>query len=95
MIFCSRCGETAKYYDTVKRFVRVEYGEQRVLYVERYICVNCRFIHRNLPDTLLPYKHYEKHIIDGFIFGTLTSEMLEYEDYPCISTIKIWKSSTK
>lgn len=95
MIFCSRCGERTKYYDTVKRFVRSEYGKQRVLYVKRYICKNCRFLHRNLPDFLLPNKHYEKRIVNGFIFGSLTSEMLEYEDYPCTSTIKIWKSSAK
>ena len=66
MIFCSKCGENTKYYDTVKRFVRTAYGKQ-----------------------------YEKHIIDGFIFGSLTSEMLEYEDYPCPSTVRNWKLSAK
>ena len=95
MIFCSRCGENTKYYDTVKRFVRTAYGKQYVIFIERYICVNCRFIHRNLPEFLVPYKQYEKHIIDGFIFGTLTSEMLEYEDYPCPSTVRNWKLSAK
>ena len=95
MIFCSKCGAKAKYYDTVKRIVRAEYGKAYTAYVQRYICTKCKFIHRILPDFLMPYKQYEKRIVNGFIFGTLTSDMLEYEDYPCTSTIKNWKLSTK
>ena len=34
MIFCSKCGKSTKYYDTVKRFVRVEHGKKRILYIE-------------------------------------------------------------
>lgn len=94
MIFCLRCGEISGYYDTVKRTVRTAYGKRYEVSIERYICTKCRFIHRELPDYLIPYKHYEKRIIDGFIFGNLSSDMLEYEDYPCSMTIQNWKKST-
>lgn len=90
---CLKCGETARYYDTVKRTVRTAFGKSRKVYVERYICTKCKFIHRELPNFLSPYKQYEKTIINGFIFDTLSSDMLEYEDYPCSQTIRNWKKS--
>lgn len=93
MIFCSKCGAGTIYYDTVKRTVRTTYGKTYKTCVKRYICTKCRFIHRELPDYLVPYKQYEKPIIDGFILGNLSSDMLEYEDYPCSLTIQNWKKS--
>ena len=95
MIFCSKCGASTKYYDTVKRLARTGYGKSYMAYVQRYMCTKCKSVHRMLPDFLMPYKHYEKRIIEGFISGTITSDMLEYEDYPCVSTIKNWKSREK
>ena len=93
MIFCSKCGATARYYDTVKRIVRTAFGKRYDTYVKRYICTKCGFIHRELPDWLIPYKQYEKPIINGFIFDTLSSDILEYEDYPCSQTVRNWKKS--
>lgn len=88
---CSKCGSVMKYYDRVKRTVKLTYGSKKNIYVKRYSCPKCSSICRKLPDNILPYKHYDKKIIEGFVLGRLTSELLEYEDYPCDSTIVNWK----
>ena len=92
MVLCPKCGNESKYYDKVQRIVRKEYGKKCTITIERYFCENCNFLYRNLPEYLLPFKHYKKQIIYGFIFEELTFDMLEYEDYPCFSTVKKWKN---
>ncbi len=89
-IRCPDCNGGLKYYDSVKRIVRTKLGKKRWIVVERLVCQNCGTIHRELPDYLLPYKHYEVDIIMGFAKGVLTSSDLEYEDYPCQLTIDKW-----
>lgn len=92
--FCPDCGGILRYHDRVKRIVRTSFGRSYWIYISRKICTECGKKHRELPDTLLPYKHYEITIIEGFISGKLSSEDLEYEDYPCETTIRSWRSPT-
>lgn len=92
--FCPDCGGRLKYHDQVRRIVRAEFGNSYWIYISRMVCTRCGKKHRELPDILLPYKHYKTQIVEGFVRGTLTSEDLEYEDYPCETTIKMWRSST-
>ncbi len=89
-IKCPNCNGDLKYYDCVKRIVRTKDGQSNWIVLDRLICVECGVIHRELPDYLLPYKHYEVDIIMGFSRGKLTSKDLEYEDYPCQLTIDKW-----
>jgi len=56
------------------------------------ICTGCGALHNELPSELLPYKHYEAEIIQGFIFEQYSSCDLEFEDYPSETTIKRWRS---
>lgn len=90
-VLCSECSMEMKYYDRVRRIVRCEYGTKRTVYVKRYFCSCCGIIRRILPNYILPYKHYDKRIIDGFVHGKYSSEQLEFEDYPCELTIANWK----
>lgn len=60
--------------------------------VERFICPICGKIKRNLPNNLEPYKHYSKEIIENVKNGTITSDILEYEDYPSEITMRRWKT---
>lgn len=87
---CRICGDTLKHYDRVKRFVRLAYGKSTYITVDRVYCKRCGKIQRDLPDSLLPYCHYEKRVIEGFQNGSLTQEQLEYEDYPSDTTIRRW-----
>lgn len=92
---CPRCGHSAEYYDKVLRIVRTKRGKKYWQQVPRLRCLSCGHIHRTLPDTLIPFKHYERDIIDGFVSGTLSQSNLDFEDYPCDATISKWKGSQK
>ncbi len=90
MIECPNCNGELRYYDSVKRIVRTKYGKSRWITIYRLACKECGIIHRELPEYLLPYKHYELDIIMGFSKGILSSENLAFEDYPCQLTIDKW-----
>ncbi len=87
---CPRCTGNLEYYDSVKRIVKSEKGSISYINIRRLVCSTCKSTHRELPRYLIPYKHYKKNIINGFIDGTLSVEELEFEDYPCQLTINIW-----
>lgn len=92
---CPSCGGYLKYYDSVRRIVRIKKGSKRWIRVRRLICSSCGSTHRELPDYLIPYRHYDVRIIEGFLSGAITSFDLDYEDYPCDSTIAKWKIARK
>lgn len=88
---CPCCGGKLKRHGKVSRIVRTIGGKKYRVSVQRFICSLCGSTHRMLPEYLTPYKHYEKAIITGFLNGSITSFNLDYEDYPCDSTIYKWK----
>jgi hypothetical protein len=92
---CPVCGGKLKRYDKVKRLIKTEYGHKKWIDVERFVCTECHRMHRVIPNDILPYKQYEKHIIEGFINNTLDSYRLEYEDFPSESIINEWKRTQK
>lgn len=87
---CSDCGGYLKYYDEVTRIVRTKHGVKYRVTVRRFVCLKCKRVHRELPKFLLPYKHYEAGIINGFLSGAMSSCDIEFEDYPCESTVSNW-----
>lgn len=89
---CRMCGSSTRYYDTVKRSIKEEYGKTRRVLVERRECTQCGSIRRLTPEYILPYKHYRKDIVQGFQNGELSVNLLEFEDYPSESTVRLWMS---
>lgn len=87
---CPLCGGNLKYYDKVSRIVRTRYNKTDWVYIRRLRCLKCSTLHRELPDYLMPYKHYEREIIVGVIEGLIDSDILGFEDYPCELTIRKW-----
>ena len=87
---CPRCGGELKHYDKVVRVVKSKYGQRVRTSINRLRCVDCKGMHRHLPDTIFPYKHYESDIIRGVMDGIITSDTLGFEDYPCEMTMKRW-----
>lgn len=87
---CPTCGGTLKYHDSIPRIVKTISGKTRWDKIRRLICTHCRAVHREIPEYLLPFKHYESDIIRGFVGKQLSIFDLEYEDYPCEGTIKSW-----
>lgn len=88
---CTKCNGKTKYYDKTRRIIRLNGGKKSFIFVDRYRCEMCGFIHRILPDHTIPYKHYDSEIITGVLDGLITEETYGYEDYPCEMTMKRWR----
>lgn len=87
---CPICGYQLDYYGRVKRIIRTKRGATQFIYIRRLRCKHCFSIHRELPDDLLPYKHYESEIIFGVIEGLISCDTLGFEDYPSEETMRRW-----
>lgn len=87
---CPKCGGELKHYDSVRRIIKSKYGKEKKVIIQRLQCVECHTIHRELPDFIFPFKHYEKDIIIGVVEGLITCETLGFEDYPCELTMMRW-----
>lgn len=91
-LICRYCGSDLKYYDKVQRLVRTKGRLTKRIKVPRYRCNICGYIHRFLPENLLPYKQYEAEVIKGVIEGFITCDTVGFEDYPCEMTMIRWKA---
>ena len=62
-------------------------GEKQTLVIRRLRCDECKHIHHELPDILMPYKRHCMETIENVIAG-------KTEDVPCeistISRIRAW-----
>lgn len=67
---CPCCGELLyKVIGSRLRMGRIETGEKNVYSIRRFRCQQCRKIHHELPDLLVPYKRYEASVIEGCLEG--------------------------
>ena len=53
-------------------------------------CTKCGILHRELPDFLVPYKHYTAEVISGVLDGQITPYDEDSADYPCEMTMHRW-----
>lgn len=60
------------------------------LMIRRFRCQNCHSYHNELPDCLVPYKHYEAEVIAGVLDEVILPDDLDSEDYPSFSTMLRW-----
>lgn len=88
---CPMCGEKLKYYDSVPRIVRTKNRIKENITIRRFKCTKCGTIHREIPNNVMPYKQYNIDIIRGVINGEITSDMIDFEDYPCNATMIHWR----
>ena len=58
--------------------------------IRRFRCQNCHIHHNELPDCLVPYKHYEAEVIAGVLDEVIRPEDLDSEDYPSFNTMHRW-----
>lgn len=87
---CPCCGGQLRYRDSRLRIRKHEGGNRDFLSIRRFRCTACESYHNELPDVLLPYKHYEAEVISGVIDGIVTPHDQDSEDYPSISTMLYW-----
>jgi len=76
------------YRDSVFRNVKNMFSEVRRFLLRRLLCPICGKIHRELPDIIQPYKHYESDVIQSVIDDNEDAKKCSADD----STIRRWKS---
>ena len=87
---CPSCGGQLRYRDSRKRIMRMEGGEKVHLQVRRFRCEKCRHYHTELPDCVVPYKHYASEVICGVLDGVVGPDDLDAEVYPSAMTMLRW-----
>ena len=87
---CPECRGILAYRDSRKRILRREGGIRQWVVIRRFRCGQCGRLHNELPDCMVPYKHYHAEVISGVLDGVVSPEDLESEDYPCAETMRLW-----
>lgn len=94
MKYCIRNSHFDLYYlyssTTRPRIRKKEGGTRERLMIRRFRCQNCHSYHNELPDCLVPYKHYEAEVIAGVLDEVILPEDLDSEDYPSFNTMLRW-----
>ena len=66
---CPVCGHKLFVIGTRKRKVIRETGEKQTLIIRRLRCKDCRAIHHELPDILIPYKRHCAKTVENIVSG--------------------------
>ncbi len=66
-------------------------GETSHIWLRRLCCKRCGRLHLELPDLLVPQKHYAAEVIENVVDEVSTEEDESTEDYPCQDTMHRWK----
>lgn len=90
---CPDCGEILSYKDTRRR-VYLDYGhEEDILYIRRFRCDKCKRLHTELPENVVPWKHYKKDVIRDVLEGYTVEDDPIAENGPADITMKRWKET--
>ena len=81
-----------KYRSTTSRIVKFPGGRKIKIQIRVLTC--CGKYKRELPEWLVPYKHYTRDTIEHAIKEDISEDLL-YEDYPCDMTIMRWRNFVK
>ena len=63
-------------------------GEKKTFSLRRMRCARCKRLHIELPDILVPNKHYAAELIENVVDGVSTPDNLSTENYPCERTMQ-------
>ena len=90
---CPECGSPLCRRDRKLRVHKEAGGKKSWFAINRLQCTNekCRRLHNELPDCMIPYKHYGSDIIEDVVDEVVGSDDLGTEDYPCEGIMKHWK----
>ena len=89
-LICPDCGAKLRKYDKVVRTVKTKRGEKIKLIIPRMYCKNCHKVHRVITEDIIPYKQYERAVIEGVREGFITPETLGFEDFPSEKQMTRW-----
>lgn len=90
---CPECGSPLCRRDRKLRVHKEAGGRKSWFAINRLRCSNeqCGRLHNELPDCMIPYKHYGAGIIEDVVDEVVGPDDPETEDYPCEATMKHWK----
>lgn len=83
---CPDCGGSLKHRDYTTRKWKTTEDDWEFIKTPRHKCTVCGKLHRILPEFLMPYKHYDKNVIEDVREGRLTCDYGEL----CVVTMKRW-----
>ena len=75
---CPECNGSLIYYDRVKRILLIKKQFVKHIYIRRFKCIKCDSFHRELPNSLLPYKQYEA---EGYKRGHRRTHNIGYVEF--------------
>lgn len=85
--FCPCCNGTLKVRDSRRRKYINGTGDTIILVIRRLRCRQCNRLHHELPDILVPYKHYGSESVESVV--TPKSVLTVTADE---STIRRWRN---
>ena len=65
-------------------------GQKDWVYVRRFRCQKCSSYHVELPDCLIPYKHYQTQDVSDVLDGVIAPDDQYCENYPSLITMIRW-----
>ena len=77
---CPQCGGEMKIRDSKRRKVIFADGTVDTFVLRRYKCTVCGRVHLELPDIMVPHKHYSRSAIIDTINGAACSDLLTLFD---------------
>lgn len=80
------CGEELIVIGSRKRQIASGGGDRRLLVIRRLRCTQCRKIHHELPDCVVPYKRYESECVEQVV--TEPNAAVATDD----ATLRRWKN---
>ena len=90
---CPECGSPLCRRDRKLRVHKEAGGKKSWFAINRLKCTNekCQRLHNELPDCMIPYKHYGSDIIEDVVDEVIGADDPGTENYPCEATMKHWK----
>ena len=88
---CPCCSGDLIYRDRRRRIMRTFGGKASYIQLRRLRCLACRRLHLELPDCLVPQKHYALEVVEDVLDGASTPEDESTENYPCEQTMCRWQ----
>lgn len=79
------------YRDMVKRGQKLVGGDREWYMINRLKCTGdgCGRIHRQLTDSMVPYKQYSGEVVEDVVDDVVTES--DPVSYPCEKTMNLWR----
>lgn len=82
------CGDQLCIIGSRKRILVDENGERSLLIIRRLRCIQCRKVHHELPDCVVPYKRYASSCVEQVVTESEIPQAVAADD----ATLRRWKN---